>query len=1315
VGRRFQAWVAAGWAGGWIWLVLAVAFILRVGGITHGVSFHPDERHIISVAEKMIREGDLNPHFFAYGSFPFYILCALAVLLRPAWEGATSYDGLFTVGRSIAVGCGLVTVWLTFVLGRLLTGSRRIGLLGAALLALNVFHVQLSRFFTVDILLTALFTATLVVLCRLASAGRWRDYAVSGVFMGLALATKISALSLFAPFGIAVIAHRYTASRWWDRTVPLKVGTTILVAGLFLFIAAPYSFLDWETFIRHNHEQISMTRGLWRPPYTVQYLGTVPFLYPLEQMYRYTLGEPLAFFAGLGFIGVVLGLRRLDRHALVVLAGVVPVFLSIGGLDVKFPRYLLTMYPVLMIWAASAAVMVGDSLGSNLRHGGWAARARAVPAALLVGWCVFYVTAFVGIYRVSHAYETASEWIFERVPHSSRILGVHWDDKLPISLPGLSPHQFRYRYEGRDHELEVYERDNPAKIARMAEQLAQHDYLVFPTARTYGSIPRRPEEYPDTIRMLSALFRGELGYVLEQSFKVRPELFGITFDDDLADESFTVYDHPKVLIFRNIERLSAEEIVLRIARAGSGEPLVSREQMVQRDAVAPISGTHSPSSWLALFLWFAVLQVCALAVAPFLAALFDCAPDRGYGLSKALGVLVVGYLAWGATWYVGAPTNSLVGWLILGGLVVVAHLFVRRRWGGWRGFFLVLRPHALTVELLFGGAFLLCAAFRALAPEIFWGEKPMDFTFFNYFVRLETLPPADPWVAGRPMGYYYLGVYLVAFINKLTAVDTGIGYNLALAGIGAWLVAAIYSVAVWFIRNRWGSAVAAIAIVGMANFEVAHLAFFTDRAWNFDLFWASSRVLTSPAITEYPLWALLFADLHAHVIALPFVAVLGGLILYALGRPTDPTGRRGYQESVLHGFVLGALFALNTWDCISGAALTGVFLAYRLATADRGAGWWRGAFVVLSDGLVIALAAAFVVAPFAATAVSTDQIWWGWVRGEFSTLPQVAAHLGQWWVLIVVGVLSLGNWAKLTAGRYIGAVFFGALPLVAGALSALAGTAHVPWLVLGSCAFFGTACALVVARRNERTEIRAAALLVWVGLLVAAGAETLYLMDRMNTIFKFYHFIWFALGVGGVALAARGWERSAARGWVCRAFAGVTALSACGIAAVGSCIIIGIMTTFQRVPGPRPTLNGGAYLRGVNQFDAPLVEWLRANVSGTPVILEAHGDPYREFTRIAMHTGLPTVLGWRHHVRQRGASEDEVERRSRDIETIYSTTDAEEAFRLITSYNVSYIIVSVVERGRYPRTGLLKFENRPDLFPVLKKLRGAAIYGVARR
>ncbi|MCG4627878.1 DUF2298 domain-containing protein, partial [Anaerostipes hadrus] len=72
------------------------------------------------------------------------------------------------------------------------------------------------------------------------------------------------------------------------------------------------------------------------------------------------------------------------------------------------------------------------------------------------------------------------------------------------------------------------------------------------------------------------------------------------------------------------------------------------------------------------------------------------------------------------------------------------------------------RKQVLTVEKLFYGTTALFLVLRSCQPEIFWGEKPMDFTFLNYFIRLEQLPPQDPWAAGHVMQYYYFGTYLLA-------------------------------------------------------------------------------------------------------------------------------------------------------------------------------------------------------------------------------------------------------------------------------------------------------------------------------------------------------------------------------------------------------------------------------------------------------------------------------------------------------------------------------------------------------------------------
>src|SRR5512140_1881772 len=73
-------------------VILLVAALLRFYSIAWdgGYLFHPDERKIVLVAsalgwpsspgEFFSTESPLNPKFFAYGSFPIYLLRALSVL-----------------------------------------------------------------------------------------------------------------------------------------------------------------------------------------------------------------------------------------------------------------------------------------------------------------------------------------------------------------------------------------------------------------------------------------------------------------------------------------------------------------------------------------------------------------------------------------------------------------------------------------------------------------------------------------------------------------------------------------------------------------------------------------------------------------------------------------------------------------------------------------------------------------------------------------------------------------------------------------------------------------------------------------------------------------------------------------------------------------------------------------------------------------------------------------------------------------------------------------------------------------------------------
>jgi DNA-binding beta-propeller fold protein YncE len=88
------------------------------------------------------------------------------------------------------------------------------------------------------------------------------------------------------------------------------------------------------------------------------------------------------------------------------------------------------------------------------------------------------------------------------------------------------------------------------------------------------------------------------------------------------------------------------------------------------------------------------------------------------------------------------------------------------------------------------------------------------------------------------------------------------------------------------------------------------------------------------------------------------------------------------------------------------------------------------------------------------------------------------------------------------------------------------------------------------------------------------------------------------------------------------------------------------------------------------------------------------------------------VLGWEHHVKQRGNPEAEVIERRDAIRRIYSANDAASIERLLRRYHVGYVYVGWLERRTYPPSGLKKFDTAKDLFELAYENREAKVYRV---
>ena len=582
-------------------VILGLSAALRLYGLDWdgGHWLHPDERQIYfvaldldwpsSLAQAFSPESPLNPAFFAYGSLPIYLLRAAAALLAPLWPAVGDPDNLHLVGRLLAVLFDLGTIYLTYRLGRRVirlsagkdsppAAGRFWPPLAAALVGLGVLHVQSAHFYTVDVPLVFFAMLTLNLAADVARGAGPARLAGLGLALGLALATKISAAPLVFLLPVAIFARRALpgarATRPW-----LRVLLTLALATAAFLLVQPYSLLDWPTFVADTLRESQIAWGRLEVPYTLQYAGTLPYLYPAWQTALWALALPVGLvgWAGLAYL-LVRWLRRGAWADSLLLAWAGPYFALTGLLYAKPLRYMLPLVPVLclagvQLLADATEWWAGRKRGSLPRPG---ERAKAswpvaLGSAVLVACALGYVFAFVSIYAQPHSWVAASQWIYDRVPPGSTLAVEHWDTLLPLPL----------QVDGQPRRIEEYdlrllalydEPDDAAKWSALASNLAGSDYLVVASRRVYGPLTRLPRRYAATARYYELLFAGRLGFVLEGEFTrgpawLNPRLPPLPGSAPAwlrPDETFVVYDHPRALIFRNVDRLPSEELLQRL-------------------------------------------------------------------------------------------------------------------------------------------------------------------------------------------------------------------------------------------------------------------------------------------------------------------------------------------------------------------------------------------------------------------------------------------------------------------------------------------------------------------------------------------------------------------------------------------------------------------------------------------------------------------------------------------------------------------------------------------------------------------------------
>ena len=725
--------------------------------------------------------------------------------------------------------------------------------------------------------------------------------------------------------------------------------------------------------------------------------------------------------------------------------------------------------------------------------------------------------------------------------------------------------------------------------------------------------------------------------------------------------------------------------------------------------------------YLAFIQWWLTILCLGLIFLPITDILFASFEDRGYLFSKTIGIAISGYLMWLSSSlrilkFSADNCLLIVGICLLINIAVmlIRYYLSRRLKPGEH-----VRIHRgslfrestielmLMEELLFFGIFLLFIYIRGFKPEAYGTEKFMDYGFMTLMDRSDYMPPQDFWYAGTSLNYYYVGQFMATFLSKLSFVGTAKGYNLMLMMTGAFTFMLPFSIAYHLMTNyrrdrssKKGAlpaisgalAGAGVCLAGNMHYPIFKwlVPFYQNNFTNIEKseiyrYWFpdATRFIgyfpetSDKTIHEFPAYSFVLGDLHAHVINLLFVlTVLGILLAWLLGRRDKKLLTDNPQENkrimlgeVFHpsilmiSFFIGLFHTTNFWDypiyyVVSGAViLFSNMVVYNFKV--------KAYLLTAIQGILVFALGEIICLPFT---LSFNQI---------SAKPVLTeAHTPIWQLAVLWG---------LPIATVIAFLVFTIKDFKAGRRQRKHPKKHEP---------VKENALLRYMQGLNSSELYILTIgLCAIGLILLP--EILYVKDiysgdykRANTMFKLTYqaFVMFGICFSFILIRLLAFGRTKQQRYFARAGLFLFFLTLCYVQNATKAWYGNI---FNR--DGYKGMDATAFMKEELPEDYEATKWIRENIKGTPVMLEANGDSYTIYERISVNTGLPTVLGWYTHERLwksgPGVTDDMVvsmlNDRAADIETIY-TSDEEEVVRsLLEKYDISYIYVGGPEAKKY--------------------------------
>jgi len=589
-----------------IWfVVIGILVYSRFVNLGWGLPYpmHPDERNMVTAIQqlscqspifelnlptsmsgnwepvtswvKIIKPLDIlncfNPRFFAYGQLPLYFGYIVVFFLK-FFDGDLGFPISFEEAaislRIISALASIINVYILLKIIRLFDKHKSNFLkypLYALIFVFSPFAIQFAHFGTTESLLMLFYSGiiyfTLLFMDKKISM---LSFVVkNSILLGLALATKVSSLIfLSVPFLVllfnkdnfklktSVLMSKNSAIFFMYRLVSriIDLFTLVWLTLIVFIIFSPHNILNFKEFLSSMNYESNVALGRSLVFYTRQFFDTKQFSFQFINIFPYTLGWASYI---LGFLGII-GLSWKDKKINLLRFAFLIYFIPSAVIYAKWSRFMSPIFPIILIFAVLFISNIKDQISKLSPKFKTLKFALGFALCALIFMMIVPGIAYLSIYQNPDVRFQASKWIYKNIPSNSYILSETANVvDIPISNGTMEQSNIYNVISFNFYDLD----ENQFLRSDLNDHLMKADYIFIPSRRIFANHPA--ERYPILGEYYKYLFSGRLSYEKVAEFESFPKIClpfytekCLSFDDEQAEETWTVFDHPVIRIYK---------------------------------------------------------------------------------------------------------------------------------------------------------------------------------------------------------------------------------------------------------------------------------------------------------------------------------------------------------------------------------------------------------------------------------------------------------------------------------------------------------------------------------------------------------------------------------------------------------------------------------------------------------------------------------------------------------------------------------------------------------------------------------------------